>query len=83
MPRIKKGCPRPVKWGCLSEIDYRTHVGTAAWTARHPDWKVRKLPAWRRLHDQQDHEAVAAWGSSSRRLRDMIAAAVRGKLNAR
>lgn len=80
MPQTKKCTTQPVKWDRTCHIDYRTKVGTDAWTARHPRWQTRKLSAWRRLHDQHDHEAVSAWGSSSRRLRDMIAAAVRGSL---
>lgn len=41
---------RPVKWGHLSQINYKTKVGSEAWYASHPSAKVRKLSAYRYLH---------------------------------
>ena len=48
---------RTVRWGHLTEIDYRTRPGSEAWRARHPR-RIQKLSAWRRLHDLRTHQTV-------------------------
>ena len=63
------------KWGSTREIDYRTKVGTPAWTQAHPV-RVRKLSTWRFLHTQVGHEKVKQiTGGSGVSLKKMLAAA--------
>lgn len=88
MPRIKKCADNRVKWAHLCDIDYRTKVGSAAWERVHPDWRVRKLSAWRRLHDiYGSHPSVRGAAlrqgqgspSSGMPLRKMVALAVKNE----
>jgi len=66
-----------VRWGHVSELDRRLHVGTPAW--REMPRRLRHLSAWRRLHTLDDHHtihrAAARIGvrpSSNLKLRDKV-----------
>lgn len=55
---------RPVRWGHLYEIDYRTKVDSPAWHARHPT-RIKHLSSWRYLHLLADHETVSTLATRS------------------
>ena len=42
---------QPVRFGSVIELDRSTLVGTPEWKEAHPEHRVRKLSAWRGLHN--------------------------------
>lgn len=51
------GMPK-VRWAHLFELDRRCKVGSAAWYARHREWRLRKLSAWRGMHAVARHTQI-------------------------